>query len=200
MFVQVIQGRAKDAAGLRKQADKWQSDIKPGAVGYLGATGGVTPDGEFIMCARFESEDAARRNSDRPEQGEWWSETEKYIEGATFHDCTKVTDFLKGGSDDAGFVQIMQYKVTNPTRLAELNEQFDDDQMAKYRPDMIGGYSAEHADGSTTSVNYYTSEAEARKGEAKEPPEEMKATFAEWMSLLGDIKYFDLPEPWLFSK
>jgi len=200
MFVQVIQGSAKDAAGVRKQVDKWQSDIKPGAEGYLGATGGVTEDGEFIMCVRFESEDAARRNSDRPEQGEWWSETEKYVEGATFHDCTKVTEWLAGGSDDAGFVQIMQYRVKNPDRLAELEKQFDDDQMAKLRPDIIGGYNAEHGDGNVTSVNYFTSEAEAREGERKELPEEFKAPFEEWMSLFENTKYIDLREPWIFSK
>ncbi|MGH2729229.1 MAG: hypothetical protein ACRDJI_01325, partial [Actinomycetota bacterium] len=153
----------------------------------------------FIMCARFESEDAARRNSDRPEQGQWWSETEKYIEGATFHDCIDVTDFLAGGSDDAGFVQIIQGRAKDRARMEELGKQFSD-QMPKIRPDIVGGYRADHSDGTFTDVNYFTSEAEAREGEKRELPGELKESFEEWMSLIENPKYFDLREPWLHSK
>lgn len=42
MFAQVIQGRATDADGLRKQWERWDQDIKPKAQGYLGGTAGVT--------------------------------------------------------------------------------------------------------------------------------------------------------------
>ena len=38
MFVQVIQGKAKDAAGVRKQMERWEQELKPGEVGYLGST------------------------------------------------------------------------------------------------------------------------------------------------------------------
>ena len=37
---------------------------------------GMCDDGTFVALARFESAEAARRNSDRPEQGEWWAECE----------------------------------------------------------------------------------------------------------------------------
>ncbi len=68
MFVQVIQGRAKDPAGLRKQFQAWDNELRPRATGFLGSTAGVSDDGEFIALARFESEEAARANSDSPEQ------------------------------------------------------------------------------------------------------------------------------------
>ena len=73
MFVQVIQGKAKDAAGLRKQWERWDQELKPAAKGYLGSTAGVTADGEFIALVRFEDEAAARANSDSPEQSAWWN-------------------------------------------------------------------------------------------------------------------------------
>jgi hypothetical protein len=41
----------------------------------------VTDDGRFVLLARFESEEAARRNNARHEQGQWWTETEKYLDG-----------------------------------------------------------------------------------------------------------------------
>ncbi|MFW5899005.1 MAG: hypothetical protein ACOCUN_00905, partial [Jiangellaceae bacterium] len=71
MFVQVIEGRTENADGLHAAMDKWAEDLAPGASGWLGSTAGVTSDGRFVALVRFESEEAARRNSDRPEQGRW---------------------------------------------------------------------------------------------------------------------------------
>ncbi|HEV3472299.1 MAG TPA: hypothetical protein VG408_03720, partial [Actinomycetota bacterium] len=80
MFVQVIQGRAKDAAGLKKQWEKWDQELKPDASGFLGSTAGVTADGEFIALARFDSEEAARSNNGSEQQSAWWEETSQYLE------------------------------------------------------------------------------------------------------------------------
>ena len=42
--------------------------------------------------ARFESREAAMRNSERPEQGDWWERCSKLFTGdVTFHDCSRVT-------------------------------------------------------------------------------------------------------------
>jgi len=121
MFAQVIQGKAKDAAGLRKQWARWDQDLKPAARGYLGSTGGVTAAGEFIALVRFESEQAARANSESAEQSAWWEETSRYLEDPMFHDCTLVDLIKDGGSDDAGFVQVIQGKVTNVDKARELD-------------------------------------------------------------------------------
>jgi hypothetical protein len=52
----------------------------------------VTDDGRFVGLARFESEEAARRNSGRPEQGRWWMETSKLFTGeVAFRDSSDVT-------------------------------------------------------------------------------------------------------------
>jgi hypothetical protein len=197
MFIQVIQGRAADAEGLRRQVERWQEEVRPGAVGYLGATGGIADDGSVILLARFESQEAAQANSDRAEQGAWWSETAKCFDGdVMFRDCADVETTLAGGSDAAGFVQVMQGWVTNRARLQELEAGFMP-QLAELRPDLIGSVRAWDGDHYTEAI-YFTSEAEARKGEAS-MTEEMPDELQEYLSLAQDLTYMDLKEPWLFS-
>ena len=97
MFVQVMEGRVRDVEGLRAQVDRWRAELAPGATGFLGTTAGTTADGNFIAIVRFESEEAARANSDRPEQGEWWAATSGLYEGdVTFTDCPDVDTFGAG--------------------------------------------------------------------------------------------------------
>jgi hypothetical protein len=199
MFVQVIQGRVSDPTEFRAALDRWLSDLAPGATGWLGSTSGVTPDGIMVALARFESEQAARRNSDRPEQGQWWSDTAKlFAEEPTFRDSVEVVTGMRGGSDDAGFVQIIQGRATNLQRLRELTEQADK-VLADLRPDVVGGLVALHGDGTFTQAMYFTSEAAAREGERKEPPAEFKPLMDEQMSLVSDVTFYDLPDPWLHS-
>ena len=69
MFVQIIEGKVSDRSGLRRQFDRWESELRPGAAGFLGSTGGVTNDGVGFAIARFESAAAANANSERAEQG-----------------------------------------------------------------------------------------------------------------------------------
>ena len=57
MFIQVIQGKVADEAGLQRQMDRWNEELMPGAVerGYLGSTSGTT-------CSRA-GRDSRRRSS-----------------------------------------------------------------------------------------------------------------------------------------
>jgi hypothetical protein len=197
MFIQVIQGKTSDADGLRRQFDRWQQDLGSGAKGYLGTTGGVADDGTAIVLARFNSEEAARANSDRPEQGAWWNETAKYFDGdPTFRNCTEVDTTLAGGSDDAGFVQVMQGRATNRDRLRELEAQFMP-RMTEQRPDVIGSLRGWDGDMFTEAI-YFTSEADARKGESS-MPEDGAQDFEEYASLVEGLTYIDLKDPWLHS-
>jgi hypothetical protein len=62
----------------------------------------------LAATVRFDSAEVARRNSERPEQGAWWAETEKCFDGpVTFFDCPQVDVWMQGGSDDAGFVHVV---------------------------------------------------------------------------------------------
>jgi hypothetical protein len=201
MFVQVITGKVSDAAGARAALDRWVQELAPGADGWLGSTSGVTDDGELVAIARFESEEAARRNSDRPEQGEWWADTAKLFDGeATFRDSEKVTPDVRGNPDEAGFVQVMQGEQgPDADRAQELMNE-NPDEWAAFRPEIIGSLGITHSDGTWSMVLYFTSEAEAREGERKEPPPELQAQMAEMDKLsVGVPKFFDLRDPWLSS-
>src|SRR5438270_2467120 len=151
MFIQIVQGTVTDADLWRRQNDRWQSELKPGAKGYLGSTGGVSPTGTAIVMARFESEAAARANSDRAEQGAWWNETEKALRDATFHDCTEVDTLMGGGSNDARFVQIIQGRAKSQADMRRLTGEMEQ-QLRKARPDILGITVAWHGDGGFTQT------------------------------------------------
>jgi hypothetical protein len=199
VFVQVIQGRVSDAGQLRARMDQWVRDLSAGATGWLGSTIGVTADGTGIGVARFESPDAARRNSERPEQGQWWAETATLFDGdVSFHDCSEVHVFGRGGSDDAGFVQIIQGRYTDPAKAVELLQR-SEQPLRELRPDVIGGELCLHGDGGFTQAVYFTSEAEARAGEHTQPPPEAQEMLDEEAAITTDLVFYDLTDPWLYS-
>jgi hypothetical protein len=200
VFVQVIQGQVVDAGAARAALDQWAQALAPGATGWLGSTAGVTDDGTFIALARFESEEAARRNSERPEQDRWWSETAKLFAGEpTFRDSSDVHVDLAGDPNRAGFVQVMKGRVSDPRRARELMAQ-DSGERAAYRPDVLGVLVASHDGGEYTMAVYFTSEKDAREGERKEPPAALKAQMEEMNKLsAGPPEFLDLRQPWLHS-
>jgi hypothetical protein len=200
MFVQVIQGQVSDAAQARAAMDRWMEELAPEAPGWLGSTAGVTADGRFIALARFDSADSARRNSESPAQDKWWHEFSSLFSGdATFLDTEDVTPGLTGDPDTAGFVQIIRGRTSDPDRLRSLMAE-DSDAWVSFRPDVLGTVFSLYDDGVFTTAFYFTSEADARDGESKEPPEDLKATVDE-LNALDAVppEFFDLTTPWLYS-
>lgn len=197
MFVQVIEGRVSDREGLRRQMDKWMTDLRPGATGFLGSTAGVTDDGKGIVFARFESAAAGNANSERPEQGAWWNETEKCYSGdVTFTDSEDTETFLGGGSNDAGFVQIMRGNA-NRDELHAMDAAFE--RVApSWRPDLIGVFRVWTGTDRYMDVAYFTSESAAREGEKKEPPPELAGQMEQFEQLMSNVEFIDLKDPWLF--
>jgi hypothetical protein len=199
MFIQTFQGRTDDPDALRGRLDAWQRDHADKAQGWLGTTAGVTDDGEFVAIVRFEDEEAARRNSDRPEQGHWWSDTEPHFsEAPEFADYPDADVLMGGGSDEAGFVQVIKGRTTDRDRLRQLT---DEDELGEYRPEILGGsYGADNQD-NVIEVVYFSSEAEAREGERKMPdaPDDVRANYDEYQQLLTDVRYLDLRTPWFWS-
>ena len=200
MFIQVIKGHVADAAPVRAHLDRWVTEVAPGAQGWLGSTAGVTDDGLLVALARFESEEAARRNSDRPEQSAWWEQLRaEFSDEPVFQDSTTVDVDTPGDPDRAGFVQVMQGRTSDPGRARELMAE-DPTDWQQFRPDVLGSVSIGHDGGDWTMALYFTSEEAAREGERKEPPPEMQEMMREMDSLtVGQPAYYDLKDPWLHA-
>jgi hypothetical protein len=89
----------------------------------------------------------------------------------------------------------MQGRTSDPRRARELMSQ-DPETWAAFRPDVLASVEVQHDDGSYTMVLYFTSEAEAREGERKELPLELRATMEEMDKLsIGEPEFFDLEQP-----
>lgn len=199
MFIQIIQGKCRDAERIHQLSDEWRETLGPTAEGWLGGTYGITDDNEFIGVVRFDSKEAAARNSTRPEQAAWWEKMQACFDGeVAFHDCEDVVMFLDGGSDDAGFVQVMQGRVSDPQRFHRFMEQ-PMDVLHEARPEIIGGTVAIAPDGWFTETVAFRSEAEARAGEQKQMPEEAQQEWSEEMAMMQDLTYKDLHRPWFAS-
>jgi hypothetical protein len=198
MFVQIIEGRVGDPDRLRRQLDIWAEELRPGATGFLGSTGGVTDDGQGILLARFDSIAAARANEQRPEQGRWWAETEACFEGdVSFTDSDDVELLLGGGSDDARFVQVMKDQGVDRDRMRALDRAFDGEVAASFRPDLLGSVRVWAGSDGYVEVAYFTSEADAREGERKQPPPELAEMMGDFEAMMADVEFMDIRDPWL---
>jgi hypothetical protein len=195
VFIQVIRARVTDAEGLRERLDRWVSELAPGADGWLGSTGGITDEGHLVLGARFASPEAARRNSARPEQDTWWQATCRHLDDVLFHDCPQVDVYKGGGSDDAGFVQVIQGRVTDKDAYRAEIARLDREGEPQARASVIGGVVAWDGNHFTEFV-YFTSERQARQEELA--PGHSIALEQRW-SVSQDPSYFDLRQPWLVS-
>ena len=120
MFIQVIQAKTSRADEVRALLQEWNDTSDEGS-GLLGGTFGVTDDGEFIGVVRFESKEKAMANSARPETDAMAKRMAELMDSPpTFRDCDDVTEWLDGGSDDAGFVQVIQGKTDDRDRLKQV--------------------------------------------------------------------------------
>jgi hypothetical protein len=196
VFIQVMQGRALDPPGIRRELNRWQRQLATDADGWLGATAGVTEDGWSIVVMHFDSEQQARRNSDRPEQRAWWREASRHLGEVAFHDATKVRLYANGRSDLAGYVQVIQGHIDDLERRASLG---DDQQevLAQEAPHILGVTVAEHADrpGDFTQILYFTSEQDARLFEQEPPVDADEPAEEERRGLMTNLRSFDLREP-----
>ena len=138
MFVQVIEGKTSNPAAIIEQGDRWQQDVRPGAIGYLGVTAGVAADGRTLAIVRFEDEASARANAERPEQTAWFEGMAKLYDGEpTFTESSDVTEWMGGGSNDAGFVQVMKSTGVDRAQVEKMDAAFES--FAGQRPDLLGG-------------------------------------------------------------
>jgi hypothetical protein len=195
MFVQVIKGRTNDAEGLRRHGDRWAAELRPGAAGYLGGTAGIADDGTFVALARFEDEAAAKTNSDRPEQTAWWDELLALVDGEpTVRESSDVQMLFGGGSNDAGFVQVMEGTAADRAKAEALETPEMLEQLRTARPDLIGSLRVWFPDGAFVEAAYFTSEEAARAGESSTDFSGAQEDFNE---AFGEMTFIDLRDPQL---
>ena len=202
MFIQIIQGRSTRQDEVHAVLDRWPQELGPGAEGWLGGTYGFTDDDLFMAVVRFEDREMAMANSQRPEQARWAEEMMALFDGPVeFHDCDDVTLLFDGGSDDAGFVQVIRGKVDDPARLESMMEPMTN-LLHEARPDILGSTFAVEDDGTFTETVFFTDEAAARTGEAKEMPltDEVRDAMQAWEQTVHDVSYLDLHHPWFASR
>ena len=193
MFIQVIKAKTSRQDEARALMQEW-NDIPNVDGSSLGGTFGFTDDGTFIGVVRFESRETARANSDQAETDAMAQRMTELMDGPPeYYDCDDVTVWLDGGSDDAGFVQVIIGKTDDADRLKEVMGD-DSNDVQQERPDIIGGTFALTDDGTFINTIAFTDEASAREGEKNSsPPEEMQ-------TVMRDLQYFDLRDPWFESR
>jgi hypothetical protein len=196
MFIQVVQGRCTHHDEMREMGERWRRELAPGAEGWLGTTYGFTDDDMFVAVVRFESQEAARANSRRPEQGAWAEQMAGLFDGPVeFHDCADVTLMMDGGSDDAAFVQVIRGKVDDADRLKSMMA--DAQMLHEARPEILGATLAIEEDGTFTETVAFSDEASARAGEQGEMPDDVRQALE---SSMHDVSYLDLHHPWFASR
>jgi hypothetical protein len=192
MFMQVIQGRVRDADGLHRRAEEWREQLMTGATGFLGSTSGVTADGMGVVVARFESAEAARANSERPEQSAWWEGTKGMFDGeVTFIDCPDCDTVMGGGSNDAHFVQLIECRAKDREAMRQAGRAMEDELRAM-RPDILGGVVGWHDD-EFVQVMYFTDEEHARAGERAMQGDDQAAQWSDMMA--EEPRFLDLRDP-----
>jgi len=196
VFIQVMQGKCTRQDEMRALSEEWTAQSGPGAEGWLGGTYGFTDDDTFFGIVRFTDREAAMANSARPETNAFAERMGGLFDGPVeFHDCDDVTLLFNGGSDEAGFVQVIRGKVDDVARLRAVMTS-DPEALHAMRPDILGATLAIEADGTYTETVAFTDEASARAGEGQPPPPEI-ATELEWA--MQGASFHDLRSPWFES-
>ena len=188
-FVLLARGPVDDPEAVRRSWDHWHERVA-GDSGWLGSTGGIASGGQWLAAIRYAAEEAGRAAAE-DDAGEG------LLSGAASLELTGEVQPVEGNGSPAagGFVQFMRARV--PDRHGfEAVEAAIGNRFAAARHDFLAGLRAWTAADRLTAVDWFTSEADARAGEATEFPADLRALFAEWMSFLHDVEWYDLAQPW----
>lgn len=198
LFLQVICGPVKDAQRVRELHQRWVEQLSPNAEGWVAADAGVTDTGEYVGVFRFVSAEAARRNSQRPEQDQWWRELHEQFSGdVLIADCPEMEEYGDARPDDAGFMQLVLGRGENIGGMLREITQAKSHHTEQSHLDVLGGLIAATGGGQFADVIYYTSEDAARSG----PTGEFLQTGITLIEKLGgfvtDVRVYEVRNPWL---
>ena len=196
MFVRIVRGHARDPVALRQRWWEWERPAAAPGNGYLGATAGIADDNMFIAMIRFTSETAADQCTASADRASSWDDILGHLRDALVEDADRTDLWNRGGSDDAGFVQIRHGVSSDPARLRDLYVNQQPVRMGPHRPEVLGGLVAWHGAARFTLSAYFTSEAAARRGENLH---EFTSFYDEINAVMQDLTYIDVRDPWLSS-
>ena len=160
-----------------------------------GARSASPKTGTLFAVARFTDAAAAQANAARPEQDAWWQAASKHLDGEpTFRESSDVAEILGGARTEAGFVQIMEGTVAGRAKAESFETPAMLEELRSARPDLLGSQRVWFDDDSYVEAAYFTSEADARAGEASD---DFAGPQAEYVALFGDMSFHDLRDPLL---
>ena len=171
VFVLLARGPADDPDILRRRWEEWHERVGPGNAGWLRSTGGIASGGEWLAAVLYSSEESARAVAQAPAGPD-------FLTSATTVEVTGDVQLVEGNGSPAGggFVQFMRARVPDRQRL-EAVEAAMGDRFAALRRDFLAGLRAWTGPNRLTVVDWFTSEADARAGEAIEIPADLGELF-----------------------
>jgi hypothetical protein len=110
----------------------------------------------------------------------------------TIDESADVQLLLGGGSDDAGFVQVVRAAAPDRSGIETLMTAERIAEVQRTRPDLIGSIRLWLADGSFVEAAYFTGESAARTAEQSADFEAAESPFAD---AYGPMTFVDLPGP-----
>lgn len=188
MYVRVFQGTPQHPTGLRKQWLHGEWSKTAAECGADDAVAGLASSGQWLGVLRWVDEPHPRPEPHGVLEG--------LIADVQSFDSTDVEVVGAGcPAEGAAFVQIMQARVADRAGWA------DADKVAvplytAARPDFLGSLRIWGPGGRLTVIDSFTTEAEARAGEAAPTTVEQKAAYDAWFGYLSGIEWHDLREPW----
>ena len=190
----MVEGACTHEDDMQMLVDDWCTRMAD-EPGWLGGTYGFTDSGRFLGIVRYESRAAWTECCSAADAGMWWAAAEEVFDAMPeIHESEDVTMMFDGGSDDAGFVQVMRGQVGNPDKLRRiLTDQDMTSMLHQARPEILGATLMMEDDGSFTETIAFTDEDSARRGESMEMPAEVAADLQEAMA---EVAYYDLHKPW----
>jgi hypothetical protein len=197
MFVLKVEARTARPDAVRQQVLAWPADVGSSASGWLGCTGGVSVDGDWIFLMRFVSQEAAWITSDLPGYEQWWRACRRHLETPpVFTESTRVSGILRGGTDDAAAVIITQGSAPL-NRLSDSLRRLETLALTE-RVGVIGGFVAWHDRERFTEALYLASKgAQFRQlGTTSQP---LGRFIDDHVAAVRDARVIDLDEPWLTS-